>query len=391
MGKERAVLRFILFFLLIYGSAHAYFFRKACRAFPLAAGKAAALTVLLIVLLSAPLLARSLEKSGQVTAATIASQIGYWWMGLLFLFISAAVLLDLCRLVAHLAGKTSQHPGLLIFSPRALFLLPSAYALLVGTYAWFEARDIRSEHITLISSKLPITQSKLRIVQISDVHIGQIVNAERVRRMVSLIRRETPDILVSTGDLVDGHQRHFQGIAPLFREIAPPFGTYAIPGNHEYYVGIDQALAFMKEAGFRVLRDESVVIPGLLTITGIDDPAYLRFGNQGGPPEGTLLARNSPALFTLLLKHRPIVAHGSPSHFDLQLSGHVHKGQLFPFNLLTWLHFPIRAGLTALSEGSAIYVSRGTGTWGPPLRFLAPPEITVIDLVPARGLQPGTR
>jgi len=117
-------------------------------------------------------------------------------------------------------------------------------------------------------------------------------------------------------------------------------------------------------------------------VVGLDDPAAGRFGSFNDA-EQLLLSAAPRDRFVMLLKHRPVVNKESIGKFDLQLSGHVHKGQIAPFNLLTWIQFPVRAGLNRLPHNSYLYVNRGTGTWGPPMRFLAPPEVTVIDLLPS--------
>jgi predicted MPP superfamily phosphohydrolase len=189
---------------------------------------------------------------------------------------------------------------------------------------------------------------------------------------------------VSTGDLVDGHQRHLNGLEQLFLEVTPRLGKYAVPGNHEYYVGIARSLKFMRDAGFKVLTNENFELGGMLCLTGVDDSRDKGQQAANALIEKDLLLKAAAGGFRLLLKHRPVVAAESAGRFDLQLSGHVHKGQIFPFNLLTWLSFPVQAGLTELDKGHYLYVSRGTGVWGPPIRFLAPPEVTVIDLQPDR-------
>ena len=143
-----------------------------------------------------------------------------------------------------------------------------------------------------------------------------------------------------------------------------------------------QATTFLQRSGFDLLRGGCRDAGDYLTVVGVDDPAGGQSGEFRDNDEQRLLASVPAGRFVLLLKHRPVVSPDSQGRFDLQLSGHVHKGQVFPFNLLTWLSFPVRAGLNPLAGGGVLYVSRGSGTWGPPIRFLAPPEVTVIDLVP---------
>jgi predicted MPP superfamily phosphohydrolase len=169
----------------------------------------------------------------------------------------------------------------------------------------------------------------------------------------------------------------------MFREINPRFGKYAITGNHEFYAGLEQSIWFTEQAGFTMLRGERVDIQNILTIAGVDDPQANSFGLYRGGTEKEVLADLPDNRFVLLLKHRPLIDESSRGLFDLQLSGHVHRGQIFPFSIITGLYYETQSGLAQLSDGSSLYVSRGSGTWGPPIRFLSPPEVTVIDLVRA--------
>lgn len=372
--------RFLLFYFIFYGGAHVYFLHKLRRAFPLSFRFKALLAITLPLIFLAPLLARTMEKGGLETAAGFASLTGYWWMGLLFLFVSAAAFLDLINLPLFAAAKLKQKKVFSV-SAGAGFVLPAIYALVIGAYGWHEAKSIRTEQLRIVSRKIPAKTGRIRIVQISDVHAGQIVRESRVSRILQVVQAASPDILIATGDLVDGHQKHFKGLENLFQEIKPPLGKYAITGNHEYYVGIEDALKFTRAAGFKVLVDENATIAGFLTLTGLDDLRHDKLSPAKGETERKLLAAVNRENYTLLLKHRPDIEKSSLGQFDLQLSGHVHKGQIFPFNFITWIAYPIKTGLTDLGSGSAIYVSRGTGVWGPPIRFLAPPEVTVIDLV----------
>ena len=262
------------------------------------------------------------------------------------------------------------------------FFLPVLLSLSICIYGYFEALNIRTEQVDVRTSKLPEAVKKLRVVLISDVHLGLIVREKRLGRILDTVRNAGPDLLVSAGDLVDGQIDNLEGLAELFQKINPQYGKYAIMGNHEFYAGSGQSQSFTKKAGFNMLREEGVTVEGILNIVGIDDPAGKFFNETRTYSEKELLSTVPQNLFTLLIKHRPIIDKESLGFFDLQLSGHTHKGQIFPFSIATWIYYPVHAGCLSPVNGCLLYVSRGTGTWGPPIRFLAPPEITVIDIVP---------
>jgi predicted MPP superfamily phosphohydrolase len=330
-----------------------------------------------------PILIRVAERFGHEGVACLLSYIGYFWMGGVFIFFVVSLTLDVYRLLLLLGGMISSHSfSSLVPSPQILFWLPLIVSVGINIYGYFEARYPRLETVEIRTAKLPPEIGHLRIVQISDVHVGMIVQGDRLARMVDMVKEARPDILVSTGDLVDGQIDSIGRYADLFRNVPARYGKYAITGNHEFYAGLEQALKFTRDSGFRVLRGETVDVGGLIRLVGVDDPTARYMGMPSAMSEKELLAAGTGTpLFTILLKHQPVVRKESAGAFDLQLSGHTHKGQIFPFNLITKIYFPMQNGYHNLSDGSALYVSRGTGTWGPPIRFLSPPEVTLIDLV----------
>jgi predicted MPP superfamily phosphohydrolase len=252
-------------------------------------------------------------------------------------------------------------------------------AFIAGAYGFFEARTIGLERITIRTSKV---STPLRIAQISDVHLGLIVGHDRLERIMARVKTAEPDILVSTGDLLDGQTDGIEPLAHLVSDFHPRYGSFAVTGNHEFHAGIDHALAFMRKAGFRVLRGETIQA-GPITIAGVDDPGRYR-GRWVKAGEMDFLTRHLYPGFVLLLRHRPTNDGTAPGTFDLQLSGHTHGGQIFPISLIARFFHQFFAGLYPLPRGSWLYVNRGVGTFGPPLRFLAAPEVTLIELIPIR-------
>ena len=383
---ERSTLAWIMFliiFLLIYGGAHLYVFLKARAALGFGGKTGILVAVFLLLMVFAPILTRQLERPGLEPAAMVMAYIGYTWMGLLVLFFCISITIDVLRLLIYLAGLISakNFSSLIRMSPYH-FLVPLILSCGFVIYGFFEAAHIRTERITIQTSKLPQGIDRFKIVQISDIHLGIIVGEGKLKKILDIVKREDPDLLVSTGDLVDGEMCNLTGVVNMLREIDPPYGKFAVTGNHEFYAGLDKALAFTEDAGFTILRQETAEVGGFLNVVGVDDGEARRFGSAGNMTEEELLSQLPQEDFSVLLKHRPTLNQVSLGLFDLQLSGHAHKGQIFPFGLITEAMYPTDEGCLKLEDGSYLCVSKGAGTWGPPIRFLAPPDIMVIELVP---------
>ncbi|UCH82455.1 MAG: metallophosphoesterase [Nitrospiraceae bacterium] len=376
---------FFIVFFTIYGLMHYYAFSKAQSALPFNALRYCLVITWIVLMIFAPFIIRHSERLGFERLAILLSYVAYVWMGILFLFIVVSLLIDFIKLLWYIAGKILSK-DLSFISPagKTSFFLPLAVSIIISGYGYYEAEHIRIENIIVQTPKLPADIDLLRIVQISDVHLGLIVREKRLKKILDLVAALKPDILVSTGDLVDGQIDKFNGLSDLFNEIEPQYGKFAITGNHEFYAGLVQALDFTEKAGFTILRGEAVNIEGVMNIAGVDDKTALSYGLYRDVDEKTLLSTIDQSLFTLLLKHRPRVNETSKGFFDLQLSGHTHKGQIFPFSLVTAMYFPQVSGLFHVQDTYSLYVSRGTGTWGPPIRFLSPPEVTAVDIVPLR-------
>ncbi len=329
-----------------------------------------------LMTLSLPLLWR-LEHGGWHRVATAVAWIGFGWMGWVFLFFWIGLLLSALSVVVgalHLPADIAAYASML-----GSFSFAALLTLLIAAYGFFDARRVRIERVRLTSSKLSAASGIFRLALISDVHLGALVGARRLQRLIEQLQRLDADVVVSAGDLVDGMEHHLRELAPMFDALQPRYGKFAVTGNHEYYVGIAHALHFHQRAGFRVLRSEAVDITDVITIAGVDDPA-----GRTNPDERVPLAALPGNRFKILLKHQPVLRAEADGLFDLQLSGHVHKGQIFPFGLLVRIAYPVRTGLTRLANGAWLYVSRGTGTWGPPMRVAAAPEITLIEIQHAR-------
>ncbi|HKK01159.1 MAG TPA: metallophosphoesterase [Desulfuromonadales bacterium] len=345
---------------------------------PLLAGRPVlrdALIAWMVLMILAPFSVRLLERAGLESGARLGALVGYCWLGFVFLAFCGFIAVFVWDLGSWLVHRLQPAVPLHLHGTAATAAV-LGLSLVACLYGLGEAYRLRIERLTLPMTKLSAGAGKIRVVQISDLHLGLIHRRAFLRRVVSRIEALRPDLLVATGDIVDAQINHLDGLAELLAGVHAPLGKFAVTGNHEYYAGIEQARDFIRRADFVLLEGQSVELPNGLRIAGVSDPA-------GGDTadEGALLS-GAPARLTLLLKHRPRIATAALDRFDLQLSGHAHRGQIFPFNLVTHLEYPLQDGFYRLPEGAALYTSRGTGTWGPPMRIFAPPEITLIRLVP---------
>jgi uncharacterized protein len=372
---------FLLIYFSIYGGIHLYAFLKLKRGFSLGPPAYLILAIFMILMVVSPIVVRISERYGYEALARGLAYIGFTWMGLIFIFISASFFFDIYRLLHFLARMLTQRPlADFTLSLRNFCTIAILLSCAVVIYGYFEALHIRTEHVTVKTSKIPEKIGRFRVVQISDVHLGLIVGRSRLKRILRQVKDSRPDILVSTGDLVDGQMDDLEALTDMFQNIPAKYGKFAITGNHEFYAGLDRALAFTEKAGFTMLRGEGITVSNLLNVAGVDDPARKRYGPDRAASEKALLEKMPREKFTLFLKHQPVINSESLGMFDLQLSGHTHKGQIFPFNLVTKLYYRMHTGLTKVNGNALLYVSRGSGTWGPPVRFLSSPEVTVIDI-----------
>lgn len=333
--------------LLIYGSMHFYAYRKLLTGFPNLSKRTIA--VIATALTLSPVIARY---------SSVCAWPAYIWMGYLFLFVCIGLMFDLAGKLARLAGFNWRHP----------FAVTPVLALLATSYGLIEAHQIQIERVEISTAKL--ASGKVTIAQISDMHLGMMMDDDFIARVNHKLSELKPDIIVATGDILDGHGGDFDDLALHLKSSSAKLGSYAVIGNHEQYAGLERSLNFFRSAGYTVLRGTSVSLGGI-TLSGVDDPGRREL------PKTVELPVTTKA-YTVLLKHQPVIDSAMP--FDLQLSGHVHGGQIFPFVYLTRLVYPVHTGLTRLTGERLLYVSRGTGTWGPPMRLFAPPEITLFTI-----------
>ena len=371
---------FIFFIFGIYGGVHVYAFLKARQAFGFGWGAGIAIALFMAFMVGAVFIIRSLEDHDFELAARTLSWVAYLWMALVFLFFCSSLLIDIANLVLRIPAWLGAQ-GMVRVPPRLSFVLSLSLSALICVYGFFEAQNIRTERIVFETERLPPGTDKVTIAQISDVHLGLIIRCDRLVGMLEAVKAAKPDIFVITGDLVDAQINHLSGLRELLHEVRAPYGKFGITGNHEYYAGIDKALGFFRDSGLTMLRGESRDL-GVIQIAGVDDRTAIQTGVGTPASDRAALANTDRSKkFVLFLKHQPHPDPDAIGMYDLMLSGHTHKGQIWPFTYLSRRAHTLHAGRYDVGKGSVVYTSRGTGTWGPPIRFLAPPEVTVIEVV----------
>ena len=309
------------------------------------------------------------------------------WAGLLAmgLFSSLFVLTLLRDLV--LLGLALAGGGGPVFTRDSAVAVPLV-ALLVTAIGFVNARRVaRVVRVEVPIAGLPPALDGYSIAQISDIHVGPTIKRPYLNAIVNKVNALKPDAIAVTGDLVDGSvQRLALHTAPLAR-LSAPDGTFFVTGNHEYYSGAEQWIAEVRRLGLRVLMNEHVIRrrgDASLMIAGVTDYTAQHFNPaHKSDPQQAIAGAPRDLAVKILLAHQPRSAPAAAdAGFDLQLSGHTHGGQFFPWNLFVPLQQPFVAGLNRV-RSLWVYTSRGTGYWGPPKRFGAPSEITLVRLVPA--------
>jgi predicted MPP superfamily phosphohydrolase len=299
-----------------------------------------------------------------------------WWLALvfwmLFLFLGA----DLWNVLAG----WSRPDWRLAARPMALAVLGVVAVAAVAGSVLARRPVLRTFEIS--TAKLPPGTPPLRIVFLSDCHYGMTTPAGQEQRIRALVAAAQPDLLLGGGDFIDICDGHARECLARLAEIPAPLGRFGILGNHEMYAGASHSERLLCDGlQMTILRGQSVDVGDHLRIVGVDDPGHQSQPASALPRVETLPAAD-PARFTILLKHQPVIGPGTAGAIDLQLSGHTHGGQIFPFNWLVRLQYPHSDGHLIDPEGVRLYVSRGAGTWGPPLRLFHPGEVTLLILKP---------
>jgi uncharacterized protein len=379
----------VLLFDALTAALHCYVWARVIRGPGRARRTATAALILLYA--SGPLATSS--RMWAPALSHVLAWIALPWLAFVGLCACALAAVDLPRLAARLAQRAPRRapghaPAPDLASRRAFLarVTGGAAAVVAGASVARGIAEARGEHevvdVEVPLAKLPRALDGFTIVQLSDLHAGLTIDRAFVARVVERANRLAPDVLALTGDLVDGPVEDLRDVVAPLADLRARHGVFAVTGNHEYYAGADAWIAALTPLGIRYLRNERVVLgagDARFELAGVEDESGARHGHPEDLHAAT--AGRDPSRALVLLAHQPRQVRRARHHgVDLQLSGHTHGGQLLPLGWLARLFEPHVAGLARFGA-TQLYVSEGTGFWGPPMRIGTSCEIAAITLV----------
>jgi predicted MPP superfamily phosphohydrolase len=309
-----------------------------------------------------------------------AARIGDVELGVIWVLFVWSILGNVLRLILLAAGVADPARS------RISTAVVAAVSLVLLSWGYTEAMRVsRVRRLDVTLPRLGKAFDGLRVVLLTDTHYGPIDRARWSARVVEVVNALNPDIVAHTGDIADGEVSERRAQAAPLGEVRAELGRVYVTGNHEYFSGAQRWVEHMAALGWEALHNRHVVVSrgaDKLIIAGVDDRTAAGSGVPGHHTDhAAALAGTDPELPVLLLAHQPHQVDGAVAHgVDLQLSGHTHGGQMWPFHYLVRLDQPVLQGLSRHGERTQLYTSRGTGFWGPPFRIFAPSEITLLTL-----------
>jgi uncharacterized protein len=291
----------------------------------------------------------------------------FTWLGVIAIAFSFFLIQRVLALIFH------QHARMLTIITVAVVALVAIYSLINGL------SNPVVKRLSIPIKQLPAKLSGFKLVHLSDLHLESYKSKGVIKKVVDKINQLKPDLVVITGDLIDGGANGEPLFCQQLKRIQSKYGIIATPGNHEYYAGMNTFMDLVQCAGVTVLKNQSITIADAIQIIGLDDDEGFRF-QQAGPNLDEALQGCDPSKPMIMLYHRPLrFVEAVNKGVDLQLSGHTHAGQIPPMDVLVQIVYKYPFGLYE-KDGSYIYTTSGTGYWGPAMRFLSKNEIVLFTL-----------
>lgn len=378
--------RFLIFvsvFFLVMGLVSLYIYIRGLQAIPSDSRFRGLYTIVFWTIAASFLGGRLLESAWRSPLSDVLVWTGSFWIAAMLYFFLAALFFDVVRVVNHFlpfypSAVTNDYSRAKLIAAGSVVTVV-ALLLLVGHVNALFPR-IRTLDLTVTGKASEM--KGLRIVAVSDIHLGSIVGRSRVNRIVSMINSLEPDVVLLPGDIVD------EDLAPVIsrnlgealRNIESRFGVFAVTGNHEYIGGVEPASAYLMDHNIIMLRDQTVKVNDSFFLVGREDRSLGRFNGGRRKDLSELMKEVDCKLPVILMDHQPFgLSEAARYGIDLQLSGHTHYGQLWPVNYIVEQVYEVAWGYRKI-DGTHYYVSNGAGTWGPPVRLGNRPEIVQIRL-----------
>ncbi len=380
-------MRFAIFFSIvftIYAAINYYIIRRGLMVLPEGSGWRMWMVIIVSLLALSFVAGRFLERISVNWFTTTLIWIGSFWLGIMVYLLLQILLIDIIRVLNGIIGF---FPDLITRDPqqtrRIVGLVVVSVTLLVVGLGHINTWFPKVRNLTLHLQKSGGHLDTLHIVAMSDIHLGTTIEKRHMSRIVQQVNDLHPDIILIPGDIID------EDIAPVIKSnvgekltsLKAKYGVYASTGNHEYIGGVKKAKAYLREHNVNLLSDTAVLIHDSFYVVGREDLTINQFTNQQRKSLEEIMAGVDITKPVILLDHQPFkLKQAVDNHVDLQLSGHTHHGQLWPFNYITQMIYELSWGYLN-KENTHFYVSSGVGGWGPPIRTVNRPEILSIQLI----------
>ena len=382
MNKFNFIIFFTIF-LTLYGLINFYVFLRGWQSIPPDSAFRVPFLVVFWFLALSFIAARFLERVAITPLSTFLVWVGSFWFAAFAYFALAALVIDMLRLTNYIVPWfpsfiTDHHD-------RAKQIVALGIVVVVAISLVAGYVNARTPRVKVLHLKIPKNVDSVKtldLVVASDIHLGTIIGARRLDAIVDTINRLNPDLVLLPGDIVDEDLGPVikQDLGEKLKMIRAKLGVFAITGNHEYIGGVEEACKYLADHNITVLRDSSVNVNGAIYLVGREDRSITQFSRKTRKPLSELMVDVDKQQPIILMDHQPIGLDEAAEHgVDLQLSGHTHHGQIWPFNLITKAIYELSWGYKKKGE-THVYVSSGVGTWGPPVRLGNKPEIVNIKL-----------
>ena len=390
MNRINFIIFFSVFFLL-YGLINFYIFLRGWHAIPVGSSLRIPFAAVFWVVAMSFIAGRFLERVAITPFSTAVVWVGSFWFAAFAYFTLSLLIIDLLRLVNFIVPIFPSFVTANVERTKAIIAVGLCSVVAVLLIAGFiNARNPRVRLLELNVDKQVDSVRTIDIAVASDIHLGTIVGRDRLNNIVEKINAIHADLVLFPGDIVDEDLAPVinQNLGEMLRTIKAKYGVYAITGNHEYIGGVEEACKYLTEHGITILRDEVVTINGGVVLVGREDRSVSQFGGKKRKPLADLMSGIDRRHPIIVMDHQPFGLNESVEQgADVQLSGHTHHGQLWPFNAITNAIYEVSWGYKKKNQ-THIYVSSGVGTWGPPVRLGNTPEIIHLRLT--FGQQPAS-